>query len=91
MVDWKKQLILKEIMCLFISIFGSYIYYKLNFSFNAGLIFALLLWEISILVLSKNGINGRVLLRYSIYYLLILIFIKCFGFFFKSLTQDKCW
>ena len=84
MVDWKKQLILKEIMCLFISIFGSYIYYKLNFSFNAGLIFALLLWEISILVLSKNGINGRVLLRYSIYYLLILIFIKCFGFFFKK-------
>ena len=84
MVDWKKQLILKEIMCLFISIFGSYIYYKLNFPFNAGLIFALLLWEISILVLSKNGINGRVLLRYSIYYLLILIFIKCFGFFFKK-------
>lgn len=84
MFDWKKQLILKEIMCLFISMFGSYIYYKLKFSPCTGLIFVLLLWEISILILSKNGINGRVLLRYSIYYLIILIFIKCFGFFFKN-------
>ena len=80
MFNYKKQLILKEIASFFIIVMGSYLFNQMRYHLSISMFIVFILWELAILMLSNNGISGRVLLRYSFYYVIILLFMKYFDF-----------
>lgn len=84
MFNYKKQLILKEIASFFVIVMGNYLFNQMRFHPSISIVIVFALWELSILILSNNGISGRVLLRYSFYYLFILIASKYLKFFYKD-------
>lgn len=81
MFNYKKQLILKEIASFFIIVMGSYLFNQMRYHLSISMFIVFILWELAILMLSNNGISGRVLLRYSFYYVIILLFMKYFDLF----------
>lgn len=83
MFNYKKQLILKEIASFFIIVMGSYLFNQIQFHLSISIFIVFVLWEFAILMLSNNGISGRVLLRYSFYYFFILIVSKYLKFFYE--------